>query len=90
MFRDLLTKLHPNVISRSFRMAADKCVEVSQSLISEQAAEESLQVLDGMSAPIAEDDHEMLVRSTIITTAHAGVLTTCLSTGEDLLHSTEQ
>merc|ERR1712028_246013 len=44
--RDLLTKLHPNVISRSFRMAADKCVEV----------------LDGMSAPIAEDDHEMLVK----------------------------
>jgi len=44
--RDLLTKLHPNVISRSFRMAADHCVKV----------------LDDMSAPIAEDDHEMLVK----------------------------
>merc|ERR1712166_976643 len=44
--RDLLTKLHPNVISRSFRMAADRCVKV----------------LDDMSAPIAEDDHEMLVK----------------------------
>merc|ERR1712216_230092 len=44
--RELLNKLHPNVISRSFRMAADHCVSV----------------LDGMSKPIAEDDHEMMVK----------------------------
>merc|ERR1712166_541537 len=35
--RELLNKLHPNVISRSFRMAADHCVKV----------------LDDMSKPIA-------------------------------------
>merc|ERR1711865_42714 len=40
--RDLLTKLHPNVISRSFRMAADHCVKV----------------LDDMSAPIAVNSVE--------------------------------
>merc|ERR1712070_497189 len=44
--RDLLTKLHPNVISRSFRMAADHCISV----------------LDGMSKPIAEDDYDMMVK----------------------------
>eukprot|EP00658_Telonema_sp_P-2_P016792 TRINITY_DN164_c0_g1_i2.p1 TRINITY_DN164_c0_g1~~TRINITY_DN164_c0_g1_i2.p1 ORF type:complete len:344 (-),score=129.96 TRINITY_DN164_c0_g1_i2:81-968(-) len=44
--RDLLSKLHPTVISRSFRMAADKCVEV----------------LDSMAKPIAEDDYDMMVK----------------------------
>jgi len=44
--RELLNKLHPNVISRSFRMAADHCISV----------------LDGMSAPIAEDDTDMMVK----------------------------
>merc|ERR1711959_831856 len=43
--RNLLTKLHPNVISRSFRMAADHCISV----------------LDGMSKPIAEDDDDIKV-----------------------------
>merc|ERR1711907_799187 len=44
--RQLLNKLHPNVISRSFRMAADHCISV----------------LDGMSKPIAEDDYDMMVK----------------------------
>merc|ERR1711998_488799 len=44
--RQLLNKLHPNVISRSFRMAADHCISV----------------LDGMSSPIAEDDQDMMIK----------------------------
>eukprot|EP00656_Telonema_subtile_P023887 TRINITY_DN2553_c0_g1_i3.p1 TRINITY_DN2553_c0_g1~~TRINITY_DN2553_c0_g1_i3.p1 ORF type:complete len:549 (-),score=197.81 TRINITY_DN2553_c0_g1_i3:124-1770(-) len=44
--RELLNKLHPNVISRSFRMAADQCVKV----------------LDSMSKPIAEDDYDMMIK----------------------------
>merc|ERR1712070_1172369 len=44
--RQLLNKLHPNVISRSFRMAADHCISV----------------LDEMSKPIADDDYDMMIK----------------------------
>merc|ERR1711934_390750 len=43
----LLTKLHPNVISRSFRMAADKAVEV----------------LEGMSVPVDLADRETMIKN---------------------------
>merc|ERR1712054_541995 len=43
----LLTKLHPNVISRSFRMAADKAVEI----------------LEGMSLPIDLADRGTMIKN---------------------------
>merc|ERR1711998_253479 len=43
----LLTKLHPNVISRSFRMASDKAVEI----------------LEGMSVPIDLTDRETMIKN---------------------------
>merc|ERR1711934_1203069 len=43
----LLTKLHPNVISRSFRMAADKAVEG----------------LEGMSVPVDLADRETMIKN---------------------------
>merc|ERR1711912_123092 len=45
--RGLLTKLHPNVISRSFRMAADKAVEI----------------LEGMSIPIELGDRDTMIKN---------------------------
>merc|ERR1712070_280747 len=45
--RSLLSKLHPNVISRSFRMASDKAVEI----------------LEGMSVPIDLTDREQMVKN---------------------------
>merc|ERR1711988_1844826 len=43
----LLSKLHPNVISRSFRMASDKAVEI----------------LEGMSVPIDLTDRETMIKN---------------------------
>merc|ERR1712054_637212 len=43
----LLSKLHPNVISRSFRMASDKAVEI----------------LEGMSVPIDLADRETMIKN---------------------------
>jgi len=45
--KSLLTKLHPNVISRSFRMAADKAVEI----------------LEGMAIPVELSDRESLIKN---------------------------
>merc|ERR1711988_1686189 len=46
----LLTKLNPNVISRSFRMAADKAV----------------QVLEGMSTPVDLGDRETMIKNAAV------------------------
>merc|ERR1712070_911889 len=45
--RSLLSKLHPNVISRSFRMASDKAVEV----------------LEEMAFPVDLSDRDMLIKN---------------------------
>jgi len=45
--KGLLNKLHPNVISRSFRMATDKAIEV----------------LEGMSTPVELTDRETLIKN---------------------------
>merc|ERR1719502_147556 len=45
--RGLLTKLHPNVISRSFRLASDKAVEI----------------LESMAKPVSLDDREMMIKN---------------------------
>jgi len=45
--KGLLSKLHPNVISRSFRMAADKAVEV----------------LEGMAFPVDLSDRDTLIKN---------------------------
>merc|ERR1711988_611796 len=45
--KSLLSKLHPNVISRSFRMASDKAVEI----------------LEGMAVPVELTDREQMVKN---------------------------
>merc|ERR1712070_691397 len=45
--KGLLNKLHPNVISRSFRMATDKAIEV----------------LEGMSIPIELTDRDIMIKN---------------------------
>merc|ERR1711959_546886 len=45
--KSLLTKLHPNVISRSFRLACDKAVEI----------------LEGMAVPVELTDREQMVKN---------------------------